>query len=189
MKIVLWTLGCTCMLWSLSCSSPVPGRISQLQDSLQVLRSSASMQPDEERRLNLELAGEYLTAAEGDSSKTSGPQLKYKAAEILSNYPQRVDEALWVFEELEEEHPDHPLGADALFQQGWLLANVIGDTAQAQVRFGTFLQRYPDHVLAPSVPVELAQLGMSPAEAQAFARQALAPPVDSTSLDSIGTEE
>ena len=42
---------------------------------------------------------------------------------------------------------------------GYIYANVLDDSENAQVEYNLFLQKYPDHELTPSVKFELDFLG------------------------------
>ena len=49
----------------------------------------------------------------------------------------------------------------ALFMIGYIYANIISDEKSAKVEYETFLRKFPDHELAPSVKFEIDYLGKS----------------------------
>jgi len=49
--------------------------------------------------------------------------------------------------------------AQAQFMIGYIYANILGDNAKAEMNYKIFLDRFPDHELAPSVQFELNYLG------------------------------
>ena len=44
---------------------------------------------------------------------------------------------------------------------GYIYANVINDTKSAEAEYESFLKKFPDHELSPSVKFELEYLGKS----------------------------
>ena len=48
----------------------------------------------------------------------------------------------------------------AQFMIGYIYANVKNDSANALKEYNVFLEKYPDHELAPSVQFEIQWLGM-----------------------------
>jgi len=49
--------------------------------------------------------------------------------------------------------------AQAQFMIGYIYANILNDNSQAELNYKNFLDRFPDHELAPSVQFELDHLG------------------------------
>ena len=49
--------------------------------------------------------------------------------------------------------------AQAQFMIGYIYANILNDNSQAELNYKDFLDRFPDHELAPSVQFELDHLG------------------------------
>jgi outer membrane protein assembly factor BamD (BamD/ComL family) len=49
--------------------------------------------------------------------------------------------------------------AHALFMIGYIYANVVNDPKSAEIEYGEFLKRFPNHELAPSVKFEIEFLG------------------------------
>ena len=49
--------------------------------------------------------------------------------------------------------------AQAQFMIGYIYANILNDNSQAELNYKNFLDRFPDHELAPSVQFELDYLG------------------------------
>ena len=49
--------------------------------------------------------------------------------------------------------------AQAQFMIGYIHANILGNKIEAEKNYNTFLEKYPDHELAPSVKFELDYLG------------------------------
>ncbi len=51
--------------------------------------------------------------------------------------------------------------AQAQFMVGYIYANILDDIEQAVSTYQTFLEKFPDHELAPSVKFELENMGKS----------------------------
>ena len=49
--------------------------------------------------------------------------------------------------------------SQAQFMIGYIYANILGDKSKAELYYKAFLDRFPDHELAPSVTFELDYLG------------------------------
>lgn len=170
----------------LACETPPPvDRLSVLQDSLKHLRQSPQWDRDREQALQISIAGSYEASAEADSNRSQAAEALYQAASIYVTLPGQADRALGLYQHITEDYARQARAADALFRIGWLQANVLRDSVEAQVAFGLFLDRYPEHSLTPNVPVELQRLGLTPAEAREFARARLLQPLDSLLPDSL----
>ena len=63
-----------------------------------------------------------------------------------------------------EEYPDLEEAPGALFMCGFLQANELNDLTAAENSYKLFLEKYPDHELAPSAQSELDNLGLTPEE-------------------------
>ena len=44
---------------------------------------------------------------------------------------------------------------------GYIYANILNDTKSAQIEYESFLNKFPDHELSPSVKFEIDYLGKS----------------------------
>lgn len=173
-------------VWLTACETEPPAdRVSALQDSLRQLRQSPRWNREQEVDLQLSLAQSYQAAANADSNRSAAAEKLYQAASIYAEVPGRAQQALALYQRISEEFARQARAADALFRIGWLQANVLRDSTEAQVAFGLFLDRYPEHNLTPNVPVELQQLGLTPTEAREFARERLLQPLDSLLPDSL----
>ena len=71
-----------------------------------------------------------------------------KHSEAIHHYRSVVDN----FPETREE-------PHAQFMIGYIYANVLDDSENARVEYNSFLQKYPDHELTPSVKFELDFIG------------------------------
>ncbi len=80
-------------------------------------------------------------------------RFKNQPREALDNYKIYV-----------ERYPDLPPAVLSLFLVGYIYGNNLQMTDSAKYYLEEFLQKYPQHELAPSVRLELESLGRSPQE-------------------------
>ena len=67
--------------------------------------------------------------------------------------------AINAYSDVVNKFPGTDQEAQAQFMIGYIYANILGDKSKAEKNYKTFLDRYPDHELAPSVKFELDYLG------------------------------
>ncbi len=80
-------------------------------------------------------------------------RFKNQPREALDNYKIFIDR-----------YPAMPPAAVSTFLVGFLYANNLQLNDSAKFYYEFFLQKYPDHELAPTVTLELETIGMSPQE-------------------------
>ncbi len=70
---------------------------------------------------------------------------------------------VYFYEQLVERFPQSARLPEALFMIGYVRAESLGDTTRALDVFRDFLQRYPDHEMAPSARMMVEELSKTPA--------------------------
>lgn len=114
------------------------------------------------------LAAKYIEISEGYAAIT---QSNDKYAELLSmagglaKTIESYNKAIVLYHRLSERLPEHPKARTALFMQGFIYENDLGDTAKAKATYEEFLQKYSDDAdYADDVKMALATLGKSAEE-------------------------
>ncbi len=114
------------------------------------------------------LATKYIEISEGYAAIT---QSNDKYAELLSmsgglaKTIESYNKAIVLYHRLSERLPEHPKARTALFMQGFIYENDLGDTAKAKATYEEFLQKYSDDAdYADDVKMALKTLGKSAEE-------------------------
>lgn len=175
-------------IWGASCSPEVKkSQLQLLEAELESLRQEPIQDPLAEAQLKQKLAKAYIEAVEKDSAGIDPATYLFKAADLYEGMASYSKKALGLYQELLRSYPDHPLGAESAFRRGWIYANLLQDTVNAERALAQFVRLYPDHELVPNVPTELVQLGMSPDEAYRFLENSLS--YDTLSTDTTDLEQ
>ena len=102
-------------------------------------------------------------------------------AEFDSKYPERIaemiymsgevamaigmpEQALSYFQSLHKSYPNYERAAYALFLQGYIYENYLGQQGNAEEVYRQFLAAYPEHELYQDVQFSVANLGKTPEE-------------------------
>jgi tetratricopeptide (TPR) repeat protein len=93
---------------------------------------------------------------------TLSPRLLFEAGQ-LAHQTQTYNEALELLDWMCLEYPEHPMAADALFLNGYILDSELKRFDEAKQRYEAFLERYPDNEFAETTQFLLDNLGV-PAE-------------------------
>ena len=99
----------------------------------------------------------YITFADTYKDDSISAEYLFKAGD-LSNGLGRSTEAISVFDRLRASYPNHPKSATALFMQGFIYETAVHDKDKAKEKYAEFIQKYPDHKLAPSAKASLDQI-------------------------------
>jgi outer membrane protein assembly factor BamD (BamD/ComL family) len=105
----------------------------------------------------------YVEYAENFPADTFSPLYLFKAADISSKISE-TSKAINLYKLLEEKYPNHRNAPYALFLQGFIYENQVGNPAKAKPLYEKFLQKYPDHPIAADVSRSIENLGKSPEE-------------------------
>jgi tetratricopeptide (TPR) repeat protein len=114
---------------------------------------------------------EYANNYPGD---TIGAEYLFKAADFY-RYLRKPLRSVELYKKIYEKYPSSTRRPYALFLQGFMFENEVGNLHAAQMMYEKFLKEYPEHTLAKDVRVTLANLGKTPeqmiAEFEAKAQQ------------------
>jgi tetratricopeptide (TPR) repeat protein len=115
-----------------------------------------------------DLANKYIEISEGYAAITTSND---KYAELLSmagglaKTIESFNKAIVLYHRLSERLPEHPKARTALFMQGFIYENDLGDIAKAKAIYEEFLQKYSDDAdYADDVKMALLTLGKSAEE-------------------------
>ena len=73
-------------------------------------------------------------------------------------------ESMAFYRRLYDQYPGYSKAPVALFLQGFIHENQLGQLDSASYYYTTFLERFPDHPIASDVRLSLENLGKSPEE-------------------------
>lgn len=101
---------------------------------------------------------EYADKFKGDKE---APLYLLKSAKTYTQL-QQFPKSIALFTLLTERYPNSQVAGDALNTIGYIYENNLGDYANAKKTYELFLQKYPNHVLAPDVRANLPLIGKTP---------------------------
>lgn len=82
----------------------------------------------------------------------------------MYRYLHQPHPALEIYKKLYNEYPQFTKHADCLFLQGMVLSNEMNQKEAGKKIYQEFVQKYPDHFLAPQVQILIEQMNMTDAE-------------------------
>lgn len=148
--------------WFVSaCDSPQSKKRALIIESEKSLLSDTTFSPDaKQARGLLSLYDEYAKQFPAD---TLSAEYLFKAGEVATgiNDPQT---SLSFYRRLYEQYPAYSKAPVALFLQGFIYENQLGQLDSASQYYEAFLDRYPDHPISSDVRLSLENLGKSPEE-------------------------
>jgi outer membrane protein assembly factor BamD (BamD/ComL family) len=149
------------------------------------LYTDSSLVPDAGKAK--EMIDLYTSYADAFPADTSGAAYLFKAAD-LSSKMNETSRAIQLFSRLIERFPEHRHAPYALFLQGFIYENQVGDPAKAKPYYEAFLKKYPDHPMAGDVSFSLENLGKTPEELiRAFENNGAGDTSQTASSDTIST--
>jgi N-acetylmuramoyl-L-alanine amidase len=148
------------------------GHAEVLRASLEQRPESARTRADYQRVLNA-----YRAVYHGDPGAQKASASVYAVAELLAeegrifHSPKTSLEAAGQFDFLLREYPTCPYRITALYEEGEIYRNDLGDRTQAKAIFQNFLAKYPRHSLTPQVRTELTELSQDRGSGRAQAQE------------------
>lgn len=159
-----------------ACSNEAQNQLTAIRKAEAELYPDSTLMPDPGKAKHMiELYTAYATNFPDD---TLSPGFLFKAGDMSSKINETA-KAIELFGVLTTNYPEHPNASYALFLQGFIYENQVGDPAKAKPYYEKFLSTYPDHPLAQDVAFSLENLGKSPEELIREFESRLAP-ADST---------
>lgn len=111
-----------------------------------------------------------LNAYEGYADKypgdTMGVDFLFKAASF-NEFMYRPLKSISMYEKVYNNYPNYSKRPYALFMQGFVYENKIGNFEAAKQKYNQFLKEYPNHPIAKDVKLSLMQLGKTPEQIMA----------------------
>ena len=92
------------------------------------------------------------------------PKGQYMLGDLYMNEFRDFPIAIQEYRKVIENFAGSSQEAHALFMIGYIYANVVNDPKSAEIEYGEFLKRFPNHELAPTVKFDLDYLGKSKEE-------------------------
>lgn len=106
-----------------------------------------------------------LLAYEGYADKypgdTTGANFLFKAADFY-RYMRKPLRSISLYEKIYTNFPNYEKRPYALFLQGFMFENEVGNAQAAELKYKQFLKEYPNHEIAKDVQMSVDQLGKSP---------------------------
>tara|TARA_Y100001978_G_scaffold195406_1_gene203613 strand:- start:938 stop:1441 length:504 start_codon:yes stop_codon:yes gene_type:complete len=119
---------------------------------------------DAELKTNLEIAQKLVVEMENYVSKypdsTTIPYYYMQLGDLYTHALQLPVKGLYFFQKVNADFPNYEKAAVALFHQGFLLENYMGQQEQAKAVYESFLVAYPQHELSETVKLSIQQLGI-----------------------------
>lgn len=149
------------ILFFTACLSPQKKMNDQIAQFEKTLYADSSMNPDAAKAK--EIIGLYTSYADKFPDDTLSAGYLFKAADISSKINETT-QAIELFGRMLKNYPDNKNAPYALFLQGFIYENQIGDPVKARPYYEAFLKKYPDHPIAGDVTFSLENLGKTPEE-------------------------
>ena len=119
---------------------------------------------DADLKTNLEVAQELVQEMENYVSKypdsTTMPDYYMQLGDLYTHALQLPVKGLYFFQKVNADFPNYEKAAVALFYQGFVLENYLGQQEQAKAVYESFLIDYPQHELSETVKLSIQQLGI-----------------------------
>lgn len=144
-----------------ACNSPQKKQNNEIAEREKQLYNDSSMVPDPVKAK--EIIGLYIKYADTYPEDTVSASYLFKAGDISSKVNE-THQAIQLFGRMVQKYPNHNNSPYALFLQGFIYENQIGDPLKAKPYYESFLKSYPDHQIAGDVRFSLNNLGKSPEE-------------------------
>lgn len=84
---------------------------------------------------------------------------QYLIGDVYMNDLRDFNSAINSYADVVKKYSGTSQESQAQFMIGYIYANILGDKSKAELYYKAFLDRFPDHELAPSVKFELDYLG------------------------------
>ena len=119
---------------------------------------------DADLKTNLEVAQELVAEMENYLSKypdsITMPDYYMQLGDLYTHSLQLPVKGLFFFQKVNADFPNYEKAAVALFYQGFVLENYLGQQEQAKAVYESFLVAYPQHELSETVMLSIQQLGI-----------------------------
>ncbi len=148
------------LLLIVSCVKPQTSMQAQINDMEKSLFKDASQIPNPQAADSM--IKMYLKYADQFQDDTLSPEYLFRAGDIANGIGKSKD-ALGYFGRVAR-YPNYKKVATALFLQGFVCENSLGDVDGARKYYKKFLEQYPNHKLANDVKNSLSHLGKTPEE-------------------------
>ena len=145
----------------LSCGNPQMELASKIEDM------STLVYNDTTKRIDTEMAKQYIAACEEYASKfstdTLAPVLLLKAAETSRNI-QDYQTALKIYDQIINDFSSYDKAPQAMFLKAFTVDDNMGKKEDAKLIYEAFLEKYPDNEFAESARFMLVNLYKSDSE-------------------------
>ena len=112
------------------------------------------------------LLNAYEGYAEKHPNDTMGIEFLFKAASFYEYLGKPIKGAS-IYEKVYTNYPSYSKRPYALFMQGLIYEDKLGNLDVARQKYSQFLKEYPEHPIAKDVKIALAQLGKTPEQLMA----------------------
>ena len=154
MKRVLWVL---LMCLAVACQSDQEMHLYKINDlQLQLV--------DSDLKTNIKVAQDLVAEMEKYVSEYPDsiimPDYYMQLGDLYTHALQLPVKGLYFFQKVHTDFPNHEKAGVALFYQGFLLENYMGQQELAKTVYESFLNEYPEHELSETVKLSIQQLGI-----------------------------
>ena len=110
-----------------------------------------------------ELLKSYISYADAFPTDTTGANYLFKAADFY-RYMRKPLRSIELYAKIYNNYPTFQKRPYALFLQGFIFENEVGNLDSARAKYQQFLAVYPDHAISHDVKITLNNLGKKPDE-------------------------
>lgn len=159
------TVVVTALLFLASCGAKMKweaDKISKQENAL--LEAAKGGKVDSTAVSNLLAA--YEAFADKYPGDTTAANFLFKAADFY-RYMGKPLKSIGIYEKIYNNYPDFEKRPYALFLQGFMFENEVGNVDAAKVKYEAFLKEFPEHSIAKDVKLTLENLGKTPEQLMA----------------------
>ena len=117
-----------------------------------------------DQKKNLEVTQELVSEMENYIKKytdsTTMPDYYMQLGDLYTHSLQLPVKGLYFFQKVYNDFPNYEKAEIALFYQGFVLENYLGQQEQAKTVYESFLNKYPQHELSETVKLSIQNLGI-----------------------------
>jgi tetratricopeptide (TPR) repeat protein len=154
------TLVTTALLFLASCGAKMKWEADKITTLEKALIEDAKKGKVDSAAVNRLLAA-YEAFADKYPGDTTAANFLFKAADFY-RYMQKPLKSIGIYEKIYNNYPHFEKRPYALFLQGFMFENEVGNVHAAKIKYEAFLKEFPDHPIAKDVKLTLENLGKTP---------------------------
>jgi tetratricopeptide (TPR) repeat protein len=154
------TVAAMALLFLASCGAKMKWEADKISKQENALLEAAKGGKIDSIAVNNLLAA-YEAFADKYPGDTTAANFLFKAADFY-RYMGKPLKSIGIYEKIYHNYPNFDKRPYALFLQGFMFENEVGNTEAAKIKYREFLKAFPEHAIAKDVKLTLENLGKTP---------------------------